>query len=266
MESNGMPELTYLSLGWGIQSWTLAAMVALRELPPIEVAIHADTTHEASGTYAHAEKWTPWLGEHGVNVVTVTAENTEVLRDWANSRSVMIPAFSVAQDGSHGQIKRQCTHDWKLSPIRRHLRQLIPNPKPGAVECWQGISLDEWHRMRNSDVKYIRNVYPLVDQRMTRRDCVSWLLARGLDVPPKSACTFCPYHSLGHWKEMKVEGIDDWSLSVAVDRAIRDQRPGCELFIHPARKPLDEAVRIPEDDGAKQLGLDLPCDGGVCFV
>lgn len=53
---------------------------------------------------------------------------------------------------------------------------------------------------------------------------------------------------------------------MAVDRAIRDQRPGCELFIHPARKPLDEAVRIPEDDGAKQLGLDLPCDGGVCFV
>ena len=80
-----MSKLTYLSLGWGVQSWTIAAMVALGELPPIDLAIHADTTHEAVGTYAHAAEWTPWLGEHGVKVVTVTAENTEVLRDWANT-------------------------------------------------------------------------------------------------------------------------------------------------------------------------------------
>ena len=266
MEIEHMPDLTYLSLGWGVQSFTLAAMVALGELPPVDLAIHADTTHEATGTYAHAQKWTPWLGEHGVKVVTVTADNTEVVRTWANSRSVMIPAFTLAPDGSHGQVRRQCTHDWKLTPIRRHLRLLIPNPKPGAVECWQGISLDEWHRMRNSDVQYIKNVYPLVDRRMTRRDCISWLMAHGLEVPPKSACVFCPYHTLGHWKAMKAEGGADWTLSVAVDEGVRHNRPGHELFVHPARRPLAEAVRIPEDAGGRQLELDLPCDGGVCFV
>ena len=260
------PDLTYLSLGWGVQSWTLAAMVALGELPPVDLAIHADTTHEAAGTYAHAEKWTPWLGERGVQVVTVTGDNTEVVRDWAASRSVMIPALTLARDGSHGQIKRQCTHDWKLTPIRRHLRQLIPNPKPGAVECWQGISLDEWSRMRDSDVRYIVNRYPLVERRMTRRDCVSWLMAHGLDVPPKSACVFCPYHSLGHWKAMKAEGGRDWQRAEAVDAAVRDHRPGHQLFVHPGRKPLIQAVKIPEDQGAKQLEMDLPCDGGVCFV
>ena len=42
-----MPEITYLSLGWGVQSWTIAAMAALEELPPIDLAIHADTGHEA---------------------------------------------------------------------------------------------------------------------------------------------------------------------------------------------------------------------------
>ena len=84
-----MPDLTYVSLGWGVQSWTLAAMVALGELPPIDVAVHADTGHEASGTYSHAEKWTLWLGERGVKVVTVTAENTEAIQDWAGSQSVM---------------------------------------------------------------------------------------------------------------------------------------------------------------------------------
>jgi len=38
-----------LSLGWGVQSFTLAAMVALGDLEPVDVAIHADTTHEANG-------------------------------------------------------------------------------------------------------------------------------------------------------------------------------------------------------------------------
>ncbi|KKL22079.1 hypothetical protein LCGC14_2439070, partial [marine sediment metagenome] len=64
MEKNGGGKdmtLRVLSLGWGVQSWTLAAMIALKELPPIDYAIHADTTHEMSNTYALAAKWTPWL-------------------------------------------------------------------------------------------------------------------------------------------------------------------------------------------------------------
>ena len=138
--------------------------------------------------------------------------------------------------------------------------------RPGAVECWQGISLEEWQLMRDSDVRYIRNVYPLVEQRMTRRDCITWLLARGLDVPPKSACTFCPYHSLGHWRAMKAEGGEEWQRSEEADNAIRNQRPNCELFLRPVRRPLAQAVRIPEDEGVQQLEMDLPCDGGVCFV
>ena len=34
----------------------------------------------------------------------------------------------------------------------------------------------------------------------------------------------------------------------------------------PVRRPLAQAVRIPEDEGVQQLEMDLPCDGGVCFV
>ena len=71
------PALTYLSLGWGVQSFTLAAMAALGELQGLDVAVHADTTHEGARTYEFAERWTPWLGEHGVTVVTVRSDNTE---------------------------------------------------------------------------------------------------------------------------------------------------------------------------------------------
>ena len=113
---------------------------------------------------------------------------------------------------------------------------------------------------------YIVNEYPLIDHRITRNDCIQWLAANGLDVPPKSACTFCPYHSLGSWKRLKREGGADWQAAVAVDAEVRGMREKHVLFVHPARVPLAEAVAIPEDYGATQLELEIPCDGGVCFV
>ncbi len=262
--------LKILSLGWGMQSWTLAAMVALKELPPVDYAIHADTQHEHEATYAHAAKWKPWLEERGVSVVTVMATRIGVIReDWAGT-GVMIPAFTVDKEtGKRGAIRRQCTHDWKITPIRQYIRSLIPRPKPGDVESCQGISLDEWSRMRDSDVQYIINTYPLVDMRMTRADCEAWLRAHNLDVPVKSSCTFCPYTSLANWKALKRAGGPDWQEAIAVDESIRGRRPRHgPLYAHPARRPLPEAVSIPEDEGASQLEIawEQPCDGGHCFV
>ena len=265
--------LRIISLGWGIQSWTLAAMAALGELEPVDYAIHADTTHEAEGTYAHAAKWTPWLEARGVTVATVKGNRLNVIERWkAETAGIMIPAFTLPHNphSPPGQIQRQCTSEWKINAIRRFVRSKIPGSlQPGMVQSVLGISLDEWHRMRDSDVAYITNVYPLVDLRMSRADCVTWLEANGLDVPPKSACVFCPYKSMASWKALKRQGGADWEKAVEADAAIRDQRDTHTLFIHPARQPLPQAVSIPEDIGAKQLGFyeeEQPCDSGVCFT
>ena len=267
---NYTPEnpLKFVSLGWGVQSWTLVAMSALGEIPKIDYAIHADTTHEAAHTYAHAEKWTPWLEDHGIRVVTVRSESTEVDHD-REIEAVMIPAFTRTISGlteRDGQIRRQCTGKWKIQPIRKFVRTLVANPRPGIVESWLGISLDEWTRMRDSDVKYIKNVYPLIDRRMNRADCVAWLQKHGLDVPGKSACVFCPYHNGQAWKDMKKRGGSDWNRAVFIDNLVRDKRLPGQLFVHSARKPLEEAVQIPEDYGASQLEMDMVCDSWVCFV
>ena len=138
----------------------------------------------------------------------------------------------------------------------------------GAGGVAMGISRDEWTRMRTSDVAYITNSYPLVDRKITRADCVTWLKAHGIPIPDKSACTFCPYHSINSWKELKRKGGQDWAEAVEVDEAIREKRPPFQLYVHPYRKPLAEAVTIPEDQGASQLPMDLeePCDSGVCWT
>ena len=265
--------LKILSLGWGVQSWTLAAMAALGEIPMPDYAVHADTTHEMQGTYAHAAKWTPWLEEHGIPVVTVQAsEKMLATAEWEKyPEGLGIPAYSIElKTGSEGQIRRECTADWKIMPLRRFARSIIGKTSPECVEMWMGISLDEWQRMRTADVKYIKNVYPLVDRRRSRAYCIAWLEQHGLDVPPKSACTFCPFHNKDHWKRLKQAGGADWEEAVAVDGLIRNLGRGrgteFQNFVHPSRIPLEEAVRIPEDYGAKQMEMDMPCDSGHCFV
>lgn len=265
-----------ISLGWGVQSWVLAAMSALGELEPVDFAAHSDTTWERKYTYQFAAIWTPWLEERDVKVVTVS--NPERAGSLVNeSKGVFIPAYTKDIDmGVFGQLRRQCTNDWKIVPMRRYISGELKRrglaKTPGVVEQWLGITLDEWKRAKDSDVKYIKHRFPLLEMNMTRADCLFWLKEHDLPAPGKSACTFCPYHNALAWADMKREDGADWKQAVEVDAAIRDKRPTYPLFVHTARKPLDEAVVIPEDFGATQLSFlasdddDAECDSGYCFL
>lgn len=250
-----------LSLGWGVQSFTLASMVALGVLESVDVAVHADTTHERSATYEFAERWTPWLENHGVRVVTVQEDTKNIELGQSRNMFIDIPAFTDFS-GKVGAIKRQCTESWKIAPLRRWV-QANRNGKP--VEMWMGISMDEALRMKPSNVKYITNRWPLIERGMSRADCVRWLKERGLEVPPKSSCVFCPYHNRRAWAEMKREGGSDWTKAVEIDRQIRDVRPGGKLYVHRDLIPLDQVdLRSEEERGQYRL-WDEECEG-VCGI
>jgi len=90
-------------------------------------------------------------------------------------------------------------------------------------------------RMKTSDVKYITNRWPLIEKRMTRNDCVNWLERHGLEVPLKSSCYFCPFHSTAEWRKIFYFGDSDWQKAVEVDKQIRKARPPYDLYLHPAR-------------------------------
>jgi len=253
-----------ISLGWGVQSWTLAAMVALGELEPVDYAVHSDTTWEMSYTYEFAEQWTPWLEERGVNVVTVSDENCadKVVDKWGGT---FISAYTISNN-SNGQLRRQCTQRWKIAPMRRWWNEFRNGDQ---IELWLGITFDEVFRAKESDAKYITNRFPFLEMNMTRNDCLRWLRDHNLPTPGKSSCTFCPYHNKKMWEQLKRTGGADWEQAVSVDEAIRDKRPLYPLFVHPARVPLPDAVKIPEDEGYVQPELfdtsDV-CDSGYCFL
>jgi len=263
--------ISVLSLGWGVQSWTMVAMMALDELPHSDYVLHSDTTFERSSTYDFAAKMTPWLGERGVDVVTVKGRRVDVM--WQkDSPSIMIPAVVKKADGSKGHLMRQCTSDWKILPIRRYIRERLKDHKikiaSGVVQMMTGITTDEVQRMRDSDVQWSENVYPLIDLGMSRIDCISWLDAHDLPIPHKSACTFCPYSNKQTWMELKRNGGADWDMAVQIDANLRKKIKD-PAFVHLSGKPLPEAVVIPEDYGASQPSMfdDIEaCDSGFCWT
>lgn len=283
-------QLKVISLGWGVQSWTLAAMVALGELPPVDYAIHADTTWERGHTYEFAKQWTPWLEEHGVKVLTVQAKRAhEQVRVGVKSGQgyILIPAFiEDEQTGQSGTVRRQCTGDWKIDPQDKQVNALLKEREikksPGVVEKWLGISMDEWQRAKDSKLDHVTHRYPLLDLRMTRRDCLTWLKSHNLPSPGKSACVFCPYQNMRAWQDLKRKGGRDWEIALEVDNQIRTVRSGGQehitrggtLYLHRSCKPLSEAVQIPEDHGMVQADLFGPaedddavtCDSGHCFL
>lgn len=253
-----------ISLGWGVQSFTLAAMAALGEIEKVDYAINADTGYESILTYEFAARWGGWLSDHGVKVITVKEGDNQIVVDrWGGK--VAIPAFTLITDGrgSGGMLQRQCTGNWKIAPIRRFIQSKRAGDR---VEMLIGISTDEWQRMRDSDVKYITNVYPLIDKRMSRFDCMTWLQTQGLEIPSKSACYFCPFRTTKEWKEVK--GSTDWDKVIDVDNLIRDARPGdrgIRNYLHASRKPIAQVdFRTAEEKGQMTL-WDNECSG-ICGV
>ena len=247
-----------ISLGWGVQSWTMAAMVAERELPWVDYVVNADTRHEASWTYQFAKRNKQWLADRGLNVVTVFPSEKKI-EAFDKYGGIFIPAFTKNTKG-FGQLRRQCTGDWKIAPMRRYFQTIR---KGEQIELMIGISMDEIQRMRKSDVKYITNIYPLIDLRMSRQDCIGWLKDHGLEIPKRSACYFCPYHSEKEWFE--IMRSEDKDKAIKYDEIIRNKRPPFDLFIHPSRKPIAQVdFRTPQEKG--QLNLwDDECSG-ICGI
>jgi len=256
--------LRVLSLGAGVQSSAVLLMADAGELPPIDVAVFADTQAEPAEVYAHLERLTAAVS---IPVVRVTAGDLAAQALSTTARmGQAIPVFM----SSGGIAHRICTERYKIRPIRRWMQRARDGR---AVVQSFGISLDEVHRMRDSRDTWISHRYPLVDARMTRHDCHRWLAAHGWDAP-RSACYFCPYHSDDEWRRLR--DTNEWSRAVTFDRQLRavndERRTNPEVsslradpYLHRSLRPLD-AVDLSTQEDHGQLSMFGEECAGVCGV
>jgi hypothetical protein len=264
--------LTILSLGAGVQSSTLALMAAKGEIEPMpDCAIFADTGAEPQGVYDYLD----WLEKQLPFPVHRVMEKKGLkvgLEESINgNRSASVPFYTESEKSAGGLMRRQCTAEYKITPIRKKIRELLGLKKGERagkevrVIQYIGISTDEASRMKPSRDKWIENRHPLIEKRISRFQCMAWIKANKFPIPSKSACTFCPYHNDGLWREMKMNDPKSFSEAVAVDEKIRGGVHGSKqkLYLHRSMKPLAEVdFRNAEDAGQTRLdGFNEECEG-----
>jgi hypothetical protein len=255
-----------LSLGAGVQSTALLMLILNGEVE-CDAAVFADTGWEPAAVYEHLGRLRTLAADRGFPVYVVQAGD---IRDTERQKAFYdAPYFLLQPDGTEGMARRQCTHQLKLLPIRRKVREVMAERgvgvEPGAVEQFIGISLDEVQRMKPSDVRYIVNRWPLIERGWTRHDCVLYLREHTISAP-RSACIGCPYHSDTEWRDMKRDRPGEFADAVQFEREIQVTEAGRRgtPFLHAQRVPLD-LVDLASREDRGQLNFDAECEG-MCGV
>jgi hypothetical protein len=191
------PTLRCLSLGAGVQSSAVLLLACDGVIPRFDVALFADTGWEPRAVYENLARLREHAEKFGIPVRTVSAGN---IRDDALDpahRFVSMPLHVLNPDGSRGLARRQCTSEYKIGPLKKAARELLGYPHPRRVPSGKyieqaiGISTDEFTRAKDSGVRYLRNVFPLIDLGWDRARCVEYLAERGFGNTVKSACVGC---------------------------------------------------------------------------
>jgi hypothetical protein len=234
-----------ISYGGGVQS-TALIVLAMSEGMDIDEIVHVDLVDaESPRTREYVAYVREWL--RGVYGRDITVIERNMYRDMLDN-----PAFTPVP--WHGRrekfmLKRQCTREYKVQPLQRYLYDRYPG---GRVGLMLGISVDEYHRMRDSSAVRIEHVYPLVGRRLTRWQCRDIIERAGLVVPSKSSCWFCPYRSVRsqlalvqHYPRLRemAQVLED---RINTERRLRGQ---------------DEIVVLRSDTGVEQGDF---CEAGYC--
>ncbi|MCY4582856.1 MAG: hypothetical protein OXE50_08710 [Chloroflexi bacterium] len=262
-------DLTYISLGAGVQSSALYILAAQGKhgVPHADVAVFADTGDEPDYVYRQLERLEEWGKKHGGAPIHRVEEGSGSLSEVMGVRWVPIPAFTRVSEEKftdavgdpytvftleqqapdertrggrrrrdrEGMLRRQCTKEFKVVPIQRFIKETvlgIPRGKPVKKRArgMMGFSCEEVARIKPSREKWIDSVYPLMDARLYRPHCIRIVEDAGLGTPRKSACTFCPYHSDRYWAEMKRDDPKAFDHSVDVDEMIRSAASRAQLY------------------------------------
>jgi len=255
------PTLRILSLGAGVQSSCLALMAqeGLTKHKP-DYMIFADTGWEPKFVYEHVE----YLKKAITICPIITVERGNIREDLIKAanpepgskeeeksfagRVPNPPLFAARPNGGRvGMLYRQCTHDYKVIPIQKKMRELLgvkPRyrvPKDMIVEQWIGISTDEAMRMKKARMPWLTSRWPLIEMRMSRADCLQWYRdIKKHPMPGKSSCIGCPYHHNDQWRNMQKNYPKDWEDACDLDDKIRHglKNTETELFLHKSAKPL----------------------------
>ena len=267
------PKLRILSLGAGVQSSTMALMADAGEfgVKP-DAAVFADTGWEPKPVIQHLE-YLKSVISYPIHIVKKGNIQDDIIKALSpgGNQFASAPFYTLNEKGKKGMGRRQCTREYKITPIAAKIRELLGMkkyarfPKGEYVETWVGISTDEVFRVKESRFWWQKNRWPLIEKKMSREDCIEWYSGKDYKTPAKSSCIGCPYHDDSFWLDMKNNRPDEFEAAVKFDKRMRDNEHKTKNYMHRSCKNLDEVVfHVKREE--EQLDLfNNECEG-MCGV
>lgn len=243
-----------ISFGAGVQSSTMALMAARGELTPMpSCGIFADTQAEPKSVYDwldYIEKLLPFP-IYRITFGSLLEKSLVVRTSKTGSKYTKHspPAYIIDTEGKSGILMRQCTADSKIEIIQKKIREIVD--KKGMCIQWIGISIDEAIRIKPSRKKYIKNIWPLVNKEISRGDCIKWMKKNGFPEPPRSACSFCPYHDDAEWIRLRDKEPEAFQQAIDYEKRLQATMIQVNNFrgvpwLHRSHVPLEQVKFNPK--------------------
>lgn len=250
--------LTIASWGGGVNS-TAMVVEWLSRRERLDFVLFADTGGEKPTTYAYLETFAEWLEKHDVTFIRLKANVQDDTLEDECLRTKRLPSLAYGF--------KKCSLKWKRQPQDKWV-----NNCDAAREAWAkgekvlkliGFDAGETRRAtpKNGksswdDEKYTYR-YPLIEWDMDREACVEALRSRGIPVPPKSSCFFCPASTVGEILDLQAKHPD------LMDRALAMEANADNTSVLGLGRRFAWRTVVTQDRAQLKLwsaGDDAPCD------
>jgi 3'-phosphoadenosine 5'-phosphosulfate sulfotransferase (PAPS reductase)/FAD synthetase len=235
-----------VSYGGGVNSTALVIFLVKNKLP-LDYVVFADTGDEMPETYDYLKHMEQFCIEHKIIFRIVKVRRGNSLSEKCLRRKV-IPS----------QMWRWCTRDMKVLPIHTFYRSLKTH-----VYQYMGIDYDEVHRMKDPKVDYVTNIYPLIDYKIGRNECIELIKNAGMPVPVKSGCFFCPFNNVNRWAEIYKTHPELYKFAIKIEENGKHMPKQTLAPKGYTLRKLEKVMK--KHQQLPMIQIDSPC-GSECMV
>jgi 3'-phosphoadenosine 5'-phosphosulfate sulfotransferase (PAPS reductase)/FAD synthetase len=232
-----------LNMGAGVQT----TAILLEFWKRYDYVIFADTGDEKKSTYEYIENYLkPFCQSKNLEWITVKSHKGTLMEHCMKEKIIPI------------KMRRWCTQDFKVRPIQKKLKELGATAKNPIISDI-GISFDESHRANfTNDRKFQVMEYPLLDYKLTRKDCYDIILKHNFPLPEKSGCDFCMFQKRSELRKLALNDPERFEKIVKMEKNSYDypKRPLVGSFV------LDGIL----NSNTLDEYMEESCDSGHCMV
>lgn len=258
-----MKQINVLSWGGGTQSTALMLMILEKEINiDLDYIIFSDTGAEAIFTYEQIYKVQKYVKEKYNHDIIITSKckqkksdediikmikNNKIDSSYRTSKYSdlkqelklylkgvtsnwnAIPLWTIDNNGKLGKTpNKHCTIAYKVNQqlkelrLRENIKQFRENKH--LINFHIGFSVDEISRVKPNPMKYAKNIFPLIDNNLTKEDCINYVNRKLGFKPVSSVCNICFANDIERVHKIYKEDKKGWQEILEIDNLMEQHK------------------------------------------